>query len=142
MILTVLGLAASTAFAGAALYVNLAEHPARLALDDTNALRQWKPSYAKGALMQASLAMVGGLLGLAAWLVEGSLAAGIGGLLVLSAWPWTLFVIAPVNNRLKATPPDQAGAETRTLLSRWGQLHAVRTLLGLASAAAYIAALV
>ena len=36
----------------------------------------------------------------------------------------------PRNNRLKATPIEQAGPESRALLLRWGRLHAVRTGFG------------
>jgi hypothetical protein len=62
-----LALAVAAVFAGAALYVVVAEHPARLALGDGAALVEWKPAYARGAAMQAPLAIVGLLLGLLSW---------------------------------------------------------------------------
>ncbi len=142
MILAPLALALSAAFAGAALYINWSEQPARLALDDRSLLRAWKPSYAKGFEMQATLALVGGLTGLAAFVFERSLLAGIGGVLMLANWPYTLIAIMPTNRRLGGTPEDQASADTRALIRQWGRLHAVRTGLGLAAAACLLAALI
>ena len=138
MILTSLALASSAAFAGAAAYVNLSEQPARLALDDVSLLKEWKPSYAKGLEMQATLALVSGLLGLAAFYFEHHPAAALGGILMLANWPYTLLVINPTNEMLGATADEDAGPVSRTLIIKWGKLHAVRTILGIAGACAFV----
>ena len=101
------------------------------ALDDRNALAQWKPAYARGTLMQAPLALAGGLAGVAAWYRWMSVWPWLaGGVLLLAAIVWTFAAIWGTNTRLKATPLDQAGPESRALLVKWGQLHLVRTVLG------------
>ena len=138
MILTSLALATAAAFAGAAAYINLSEQPARLLLDDASLLKEWKPSYAKGLEMQATLAMVSGLLGLAAFYVEQHPAAVLGGVLLLANWPYTMLVMAPNNKALASTPDQDAGPETRARIIRWGKLHAVRTALGIAGASAFV----
>ncbi len=128
-----LALIAAALFAGAALYVGVAEHPARLQLDDHAALIQWKPAYARGAVMQASLAIIGFILGAAAWWQSGRWLWLIGALVLVANWPYTLIGIMPTNRTLKDTDPAGAGPQTRVLLERWGQLHAGRTALGVAA---------
>ena len=135
-----LALTTAALFAGAAIYVNVAEQPARLALDDRALLAEWKPSYAYGKLMQASLALISTVLGLlAAWLT-GKWAWAVGAALMLAPWPWTLFVIMPLNNRLKAMEPAHDGPMSRPLLQLWSQLHAVRTAFGFLATLLYLVA--
>lgn len=139
MILGYLALVTAAFFASAAFYVNFAEQPARLALDDKAALVQWQRSYQRAALMQASLAMLGFILGLAAWWWEGRDLRWLAGAVVLLApWPYTLLVIKPVNDRLKAIAIAEAGAPSRALIERWGRLHAGRTALGMLATAIFL----
>jgi anthrone oxygenase-like protein len=136
-----LALVLSAVFAGAAFYVNFAEHPARMELDDRNLLKQWKPSYDAGAVMQASLAAVAGALGLiAAWTTRDWRWVA-GAVLILANWPYTMISIIPTNHKLKAIAEADAGPTSRALLVSWGRLHAVRTALGIAAVLAYLWAL-
>jgi len=117
-------------FTGAAVYINVAEQPARLGLDDRGLLAQWKPAYARGFTMQATLAIVGFLLGALAWFLTADLRWLLGAVVLLANWPYTLIVIMPVNHRLNAIAPDAASPESRALILRWGTLHAGRSALG------------
>lgn len=129
--LALLALVAAALFTGAAVYVSFAEHPARMQLDDRSALAQWKPSYTRGAIMQAGLALVGGVAGIAAWARYRSMWPWLsGGVVMLLIIAYTFAVIWKTNGQLKATPLDSAGPESRALLVKWGQLHLGRTLLG------------
>ena len=126
-----LALTIAAVYTGAAIYVNVAEQPARLQLDNRSLLAEWKLSYRRGYVMQASLAIVGGLFGLLAYLSALDWRWLLGAIVPLEKWPYTLFVIAPINRCLMDTPPEAATAETRRMLERWGALHAGRSALGL-----------
>jgi hypothetical protein len=131
MISALVATASAGLFAGAAVYVSAVEHPARLSCGTTLALREFAPSYRRGAVMQASLAVVGLLASIAAWWQAGRVEYLIGGLLLGSVVPFTLVVIFPTNHRLLAPDLDPDSAESRALLERWGALHAVRSALGM-----------
>ena len=130
MAIGLLALMAAAIFFGAAIYVNVAEQPARLTLEDWALLTEWKPSYKRGAAMQAPLALLGFVLGMIAWWQSSHPGFLIGAIAMIAPWPWTLLGIKPTNDALLATDPERAGPQSRALIIRWGGLHAVRTALG------------
>src|SRR5262249_15667735 len=133
-----LALATAAAFTGAAIYVNVAEQPARLGLDNKALLAQWQPSYARGFAMQASLALASALFWLLAFWLARDWRWLAGAALIVANRPSRLLGVLPVNKRIAATPPDAANAETRGLIETWGRLHAGRGALGAAATLVYL----
>ncbi len=128
--LSIAALVFATLFAGAALYISLVEHPARLGLADGPLLAQWQPSYKRALPIQSGLAIAGGVAGLIVGYLSADWRWFAGSILLLANWPFTLFVIMPVNKRLMAMHVSEAGAESRAMLTQWGKLHNVRSALG------------
>ena len=133
MVLKFLAVALAGVFAGAALYVSLVEHPARMSTGTAPALREFGPSYHRGAWMQASLAILGSLAALLDYSQEHERGYLWGGLLLAAPVVYTLVVILPTNRRLLAPDLPADGPEAAALLRRWGHLHWVRTGLGMAA---------
>jgi Domain of unknown function (DUF1772) len=118
-------------FAGAAVYINAVEHPARMSCGSEAAAAEWAPSYKRATWMQVPLAVVGFVCAVVAWLVGSSSWWLIGGVLLGLVVPFTLVVIMPTNKRLLSSHLDKRSEETRRLLVRWNRLHSVRTALAL-----------
>lgn len=142
MLLAVVATLAAGLFAGAALYITVAEHPARLSTGPRAALTQWRPAYRRGAALQAPLAVVGTLAALAVWWLAGRASWLAGAVLLGSVVPFTLLVVARINTELQGDGLDPDSARTGELLVRWGRLHGVRTVLSLAAFAVFLASLV
>jgi Domain of unknown function (DUF1772) len=135
-----LTVALAAVFFGIAVYINVAEQPARLALDNGPMLAQWKISFGMGIRIQGTLAIVTGLTALATWWLARDWRWLAGGLLMLANWPWTMVMIASINSELLTTAIDAAGPSSSALIEQWGQVHAVRTGLGLAATLLFVCA--
>jgi hypothetical protein len=133
MLLQSLAILTTALFTGAAVYVSVVEQPARLACPIDVAIAQWRPSYARGTVMQASLAVLGTLFGIAAGISSGGAVWIVAAFVLSAVVPFTLFVVWPTNKRLEDPTLDLSSAEARNLLVRWGNLHAVRTVISLAA---------
>jgi hypothetical protein len=116
-------------FTGAAVYITFVEHPARMQCGVELAATQFAPSYRRATVMQATCAAVGLLASFAAWLGGASFWWVVAGVILGSVIPFTLIVILPTNKRLLSPALDRQSAEAERLLTRWGRLHAVRSIL-------------
>jgi hypothetical protein len=140
MLIGSLALAFAAAFSGAALYINLVEQPARLALDDSALLSEWRPSDRRGFAMLASLALVAAVLGLATYFETQDVRWLIGAILVILSWPYTFFAMVPMNNRILTISAAEPGA-ARELVRTWGLLEYGQTAIGFVACAAFLWAL-
>ncbi len=129
----IIALVCAALFSGAAAYITFVEHPARVSAGTSVALAEFRPSYRRGTVMQASLASLGFLSAVFAWLASHDVGILIPGLLLGSVVPFTLLVILPTNARLLDPNLDASSTEATSLLRRWGRLHAVRTIVSLAA---------
>jgi uncharacterized membrane protein len=131
MLLEILATLSSGLFAGASVYINLVEHPARMECGNAVAVTEFAPSYQRAAVMQASLAALGLVCATAVWLMGASSWWLVGGVLLGAVIPFTLIAIFPTNKQLLNPSLDKESLLATQLLTRWGRLHAVRSLLSL-----------
>jgi uncharacterized membrane protein len=112
-------------FFGAAAYISLVQHPAALETGSEFAVRFFAPMYRRASIMQASLAIVGSLASIMAYLLGAGRAWLLSGVLIASVVPFTLLVVEPLNEQIRVLDP--AAELAVELLMKWGRLHWVRT---------------
>ena len=129
-------------FTGAAIYINLVEHPARMAFGPHVATTVFGPSYKRASVMQAVLALVASVAGVGAWLADAELLWLVGAVLIFIVIPFTLVGIAPTTKRLLDPALDRESKSARKLLYTWGWLHAIRSVLGLLASLMFLSAVI
>jgi hypothetical protein len=128
MLILVVATLCAGVFAGAAIYITAAEHPARLSCGTELALREFGPSYHRATIMQVPLALLGCLTGFwSAW-QRGDAWVALGAILLGAVVPFTLVAIMPTNKQLLDPALDPHSESATALLVRWGRLHAVRSV--------------
>jgi uncharacterized membrane protein len=137
-----LAVLATILFTGAAIYINVAEHPARMECGTVVAVSVFGPSYRRAAVMQVILALIATVSAISAWILGAGVSWLVGGLLIFAVMPFTLIVIMPTNKKLLDPAFDRTSKPAHDLLQKWGRLHAVRSILGLASSILLLGSLV
>jgi anthrone oxygenase-like protein len=138
MLLEIIATLAAGLFTGAAIYIDLAEQPARKQIDTAAALTEWRPSYKRAAVVQPLLAGVGFLSAVAAWLTGASVWWLVGAVLLVAVIPYTLIIVFPTNNKLLDPTIDKNPDLARRLLIRWGRLHTPRSVMSAATFLAFV----
>ena len=137
-ILEIIAILACSVFAGAAIYITVVEHPARLACGTALAATVFGPSYKRAAVMQAALALLATLAGVAVAINEGAGLWFVGACLIFLVVPFTFLGIMPTNKQLLDPERERASEETQVLLEKWGRLHAVRSVSSFAASILYV----
>jgi uncharacterized membrane protein len=142
LVMEFIAILSTAIFCGAAIYINLVEHPARVSCGTALAVTEFAPSYKRAAVMQGSLAAVAFLSSMAAWIINAGIYWLIGAILIVVVIPFTVIVILPTNKKLLDPSLDKDSAYARHLLNRWIRLHTVRTGLSLVSLLVFLYALI
>src|SRR5271155_5314106 len=114
--LEVLSILCAGLFGGAALYITVGEHPARMECGVLLAATEFGPSYRRGAAMQAPLAAIGAIASIVAGCSGGSGLWLVAGFTLLAVIPLTLLVIARTNKKLLESTLDRSSAVAKSLL--------------------------
>ena len=129
-------------FAGAAIYINVVEHPARIECGTALAVPEFGSSYPRGAAFLGLLLLRGLSCAVADWVVRSGVWWLVGAGLLLILFPYTLILVLPINKKLLDSSIEKSSDAASELLARWGRLHMVRSLLGFVSFLIFVLLLV
>ena len=135
-----IALAFAAAFAGAAIYVNWVEQPARLKLDDEALLSEWAPSDSRGVALLAAFALAAALAGFIAWFESEDVRFAYGALIAIATWPYAFFVMAPLNNQILSLKGKDVAA-AKALIRQWGLIESGFAAIGVVAVAVFLWAL-
>jgi uncharacterized membrane protein len=141
IIIEILATLCAGTFYGAALYINLAQHPATLETGGEFAGKFFPPMYAKASALQIILALVGTILGFVAWFYSDNVYWFLGAVFLISVVPITLLFIKPINDQLLYPKQQLESNQIVTLLKQWNPRHWVRSIVSLVSFVCYLFAL-
>ncbi len=137
MIAGLIALTFAAAFAGAAIYVNWVEQPARLALDDEALLSEWGPSDSRAVALLLAFALAAAVGGFIAYFETQDVRYVFGALIAISSWPYAFVVMAPLNNQILALRGTDVGA-ARALVRQWGYIEVGFAAIGVLAVAMFL----
>jgi len=124
------------AFAGGALYINIVEHNARMALDTRACHKEWKESFDRAAVYQGRLALLTASTAVGAYFCNPAKGKAflIGGCAMGLIFPYTLFMLKPASidpiyadyDKLVARDSEEF---VRNTIIKWNNYHAVRSFI-------------
>ncbi len=127
----------SAAFAGAAIYLNWVEQPARLDLDEEALLSEWGPSDSRGVALLLTFALISAVAGFIAFFETQDVRYVLGAVIALSSWLYAFFIMAPLNNQILGLHgPDLAAA--RALVRQWGYVEVGFAAIGVLAVAVFL----
>ena len=91
LILEIVAILSCTIFSSAAIYINVAEHPARLECGTELAATVFGPSYRRAAAMQASLAIIASISGVSLAINSGTELWFVGAALIFFVVPLEVY---------------------------------------------------
>lgn len=124
-------------FSGAALYINLADTPARMTLDTKNCRKHWKEAFNRAKIFQGGMSILGSSLGATVYYLDKDSDSRklwlIGSGIFIMVLPFTMFVMKPdIYKNLKDDAIETLGETwVRDHIQRWNKQHMVRTLLSM-----------
>jgi Domain of unknown function (DUF1772) len=127
----------AAAFAGAAIYVNWVEQPARLALDEETLLSEWRPSDSRGVALLSTFSLAAAVAAFIAYFESADVRWVFGALVIIASWPYAFFVMTPLNNQILSLRGRDVAA-ARALIRQWGFIERGFAAIGLVAVAVFL----